>query len=556
MSPLPDVADPKRLNLPVHPRALKLASIVFAIVASIAIVSTARVFSGTVDEPAHIAGGMQWLTTNRYDYDVQHPPLGRIAVAIGPYLQHARGDAAPTVFEEGAQILGNGAHYVDTLASARHGVLLFFLVLSGTVWMWGRRLLDDWGAAVAVLFVVTNPNILAHAGLATTDMACAATTALALFAGVWWIERPSWQRSALFGAAIGAAISSRLSSIAFVGGPLVVCYGLRVWATRSWSVGANESLGRTMAKLGTIMLAAILFIWATYRFAVGPMHPGGVSVPAPAFLTGVETFFLHGSSGHPTYLLGTPSNRGWWYYFPFALLVKTPLPLLLFSALGAAGVIAQLRQRRDWQSAVPLVAAITIVLISLTVRVNLGVRLVLPVYPLIAIVAAQGIAYLVRQQPGRASQLIAGAALACAAFIAVRAHPDHLAYFNPLAGANPENVLVDSNLDWGQDLYRLRDTIAARGIKDSVLVAYFGTADLTAAGVPRARALGVHEQASGWIAASETFLAGEWVGHAYAWILQYPPTARIGPSMRLWYIPPVVHAPSQGGDATIGSSPR
>jgi len=415
---------------------------------------------------------------------------------------------------------------------------------------------DDVGAAIATAFLVTNPNVLAHAGLATTDIACAATTTLALFAGAWWIDQPTWRRSALFGAAIGAAVASRLSSIAFVGGPLVACYFVRWWATKSPRIASRESRTSTVPALATIAGVALFAIWAIYRFAVGPMHPGGISVPAPAFLSGVETFFLHGSSGHPAYLLGTPSNRGWWYYFPVALLVKTPLPLLLFAALGAAEIGTQLRRERDWRSAMPVVSAITIVLISLTVRVNLGVRLVLPVYPLMAIVGAQGVAYLVRQQAGRATQLIAGAALASAAFIAVRAHPDHLAYFNAFAGDHPESVLVDSNLDWGQDLYRLRDTLAARGIKDSVRVAYFGTADLTAAGVPNARALGLHEPATGWIAASETFLAGEWVGHAYAWLLQYPPTARIGPSMRLWYIPPSVHASTQRGDSTTGSSPR
>jgi hypothetical protein len=120
----------------------------------------------------------------------------------------------------------------------------------------------------------------------------------------------------------------------------------------------------------------------------------------------------------------------------------------------------------------------------------------------------------------------------------VRSYPDQLSYFNALAGDHPEHILVDSNLDWGQDLYRLRDTIVARGIQDTVRVAYFGTAALPAAGVPHARELGLHERATGWIAASETYLAGEWVGRAYMWLLAYEPVARIGPSMRLWYIPP------------------
>jgi hypothetical protein len=329
---------------------------------------------------------------------------------------------------------------------------------------------------------------------------------------------------------------------------LVVCYVLRGIADRSWSFGGNakRSVG---AALG-VAVAMSFVIWAAYRFHAAP------------FIDGVERFLLHGSSGHPTFLLGTPSNRGWWYYFPVALLVKTPAPLLIATLLGAAAAIKSLRHEppnarhhepsgegsRLWQSAVPFASAITILAISLTVKVDLGVRLVLPIYPLMAIVGAQGLAYLLREHASRTTRGLTAALLAWTILTPIRSYPDHLAYFNALAGDHPENVLVDSNLDWGQDLYRLRDTIVARGITDTVRVAYFGTADLTAAGVPRARLLGLHERTTGWIAASETFLAGEWVGRAYAWLLEYPPVARIGPSMRLWYIAP--------GSATTGSSPR
>jgi hypothetical protein len=210
--------------------------------------------------------------------------------------------------------------------------------------------------------------------------------------------------------------------------------------------------------------------------------------------------------------------------------------------------VTRLRQQRDWAAAAPICSALVMIVISLFVRVDLGVRLILPVYPLLAIAGAQAIAYLLEQQRTRVSLAAAGALLASSIVIAVRSYPDHLSYFNALAGAHPEHILVDSNLDWGQDLYRLRDTIAARGIRDSVRVAYFGTAAIAAAGVPNARELGLHERATGWIAASETYLAGEWVGRAYVWLLEYEPVARIGPSMRLWYIPPA--------SATRDSTPR
>lgn len=506
-----------------------------ALAATVAVASTARTFSGTADEPAHLAAGMQWLTSGGYTYDLQHPPLGRIAAAIGPYLAGARGANDPAIYDEGARILGSGTHYVDTLAAARHGELVFFVLLLLVVWLWSRRLSGELGAAIATLLLVTNPNVLAHAGLATTDIACAATTTLALFLAARWVESPTLPRSLAFGGAAGLAVGSRLSALAFIGASLAVSYAAYAWVARRARI-EREGDVPVWTQVGIGALVCCGLVWAVYRFAVGPVHPGGHSVPAPAFIAGVNTFLLHGSSGHPTFLLGTPSNRGWWYYFPVALAVKTPIPLLLLAAVGMAAAWTTVASRLAWAPAIPAVAALAIVGVSLAVRVDLGVRLVLPVYPLLAIAGAYGATRLWSDVSSAAPRIVVGGLLAWALVIVVRSHPDHLAYFNLLAGDHPEHVLVDSNLDWGQDLYRLRDTLAARGIRDSVRVAYFGTSDVDSI-VPRARDLGLHERTTGWIAASETYLAGEWVGHAYAWLLDYPTVARIGPSMRLWYIP-------------------
>ena len=71
-------------------RAWTALSWTMVLAGALAVASTARVFSGTVDEPAHLAAGMQWLTTGDYSYDLQHPPLGRIAAAMGPYVHGAR----------------------------------------------------------------------------------------------------------------------------------------------------------------------------------------------------------------------------------------------------------------------------------------------------------------------------------------------------------------------------------------------------------------------------------------------------------------------------------
>src|SRR6478609_7009640 len=98
-------------------RAWTSLSLSMVLAGALAVASTARVFSGTVDEPAHLAAGMQWLTTGEYSYDLQHPPLGRIAAALGPYVHGARSAGDPAIYDEGAKILGTGARYSEMLAS-------------------------------------------------------------------------------------------------------------------------------------------------------------------------------------------------------------------------------------------------------------------------------------------------------------------------------------------------------------------------------------------------------------------------------------------------------
>src|SRR5271168_2199305 len=51
--------------------------------------STWRVYSHTWDEPEHLAAGLELLDRGRYEYDIEHPPLARVLIAMGPYLAGA-----------------------------------------------------------------------------------------------------------------------------------------------------------------------------------------------------------------------------------------------------------------------------------------------------------------------------------------------------------------------------------------------------------------------------------------------------------------------------------
>jgi hypothetical protein len=119
------------------------------------------------------------------------------------------------------------------------------------------------------------------------------------------------------------------------------------------------------------------------------------------------------------------------------------------------------------------------------------------------------------------------------------AHPDYLAYFNELAGKHPERILVDSDLDWGQDLLRLVEELRARHV-ERVAIAYNGSADLSRHGLPAFRPLVPHQPTTGWIAISEMRLKigeGRPPYDEFAWLEAYEPVARVGRSIRLYYVP-------------------
>jgi 4-amino-4-deoxy-L-arabinose transferase-like glycosyltransferase len=395
------------------------------------------------------------------------------------------------------------------------------------------------GATLGTLFAAANPNLLAHAGIAGTDLAPAAVVAAGAYGWMRWRERPTRGHAVLLGLALGLGVTTKFSAIAFLGLTIVLVEAARALVPARTAAGHGDEPFAWRSALVALGVAA-LATWGVYRFDVGPIAAGGVPVPAPRLFEGLAAFFTHGSGGHPAFLLGEVRVRGWWYYYLVVLAVKTPLPLL---ALAIVGSVHAVRARRveGWPALVPLVGAIAVLVPALLSRVDLGVRIVLAVYPFMAVLAVRGTVESWRAAGSGRRVLVRrvalGALVAGSLVIPVRAWPDYLAYFNAAAGRRPERVLVDSNLDWGQDLYRLADTVRARGI-DSIRVHYFGSSRLASVGLVNARRLARDERTTGWVAASETFLAGVWSDTSLRWLARRRPVARIGPSMRLYYIPP------------------
>ena len=562
-----------------HRLLVPIALLLLMVAACATVASTWSTFSHTWDEPEHLAAGLQLVDTGHYDYDIQHPPIARALLAIGPYLAGARsqGLRPPDGKPEGIEILYGEGHYDLYLTLARAGVLPFLVMLIWVTYLWGRTVLDRGGALAAAVMVASTPTVLGHAGIATLDVAAAASCLLALYAFRQWLLTGHWRDAALLGAAGGLALGVKMSAIPYGGIAGVLILGIHL-IDEHREPSRREPVGATGWWMGgllaVVLVGAVLtlayggrWIYLTdhihhFNQAIGylfgyktgvlrePAYDVFEHFPVPLalqwYLGALQAVTVHNDRGHLSYLLGELRSGGWAGFYLLAIGVKTQWPLLFGGLAGFGLLIRQAwRETRLAPLTLPAMTAGILFFASDYSHINIGVRHVLIVYPLLAVGAAVTATTLWRSvQAGGRGAILACVLLATGALgegmTLVKTWPDYLAYFN-LFAPHPEQVLVDSDLDWGQDFKRLRMRLAELKIP-AVSLAYLGTADLNREALPSYRLLTNPEQpVSGWVAVSA--LARAYSPGHLAWLNAYPVRERIGRTIDLYYIP-AISAPS------------
>jgi 4-amino-4-deoxy-L-arabinose transferase-like glycosyltransferase len=522
----------------------------YAAIIALAVVrvrSASQVFNATVDEPMHIACGLDWLRGVPYTAFPDNPPLTRILAALPAWIAGVpTPPSSMPINERGNSILYSG-DYVRNIAEARLGNLLFLVIGIAAVGAWAARRFGSAAGLVAASLFAWLPPIRAHAGLATTDMAMTALFPLGLLLLERWLDASTPVRSAALGAAVGLGALSKFSFLMFF-----LIAAMIVIVTRAARREARASRAGVFLSLSVVAL----IVWAGYRFETGTLaraHPAtsylvgelvppaargaatwvarNVPIPAPLYVVGAAALEADDLHGHEAFLLGETRLHGWWYYFPVALFYKTPLPFLILASLGSALVLARERRSAD-------VVLIPLVLLAclLPASIDIGVRHILPLYAPLAAMAGHAIVVLWRKLAGRL------AAVALALWMAAGtegAHPDYLPWFNETAGSHPERILLDSNLDWGQDYLRLAKTLNERNIDRVLVLLNGGTIRLENHIRPgiSGGAIEPWKKAPGWYAVSETPLAVNPEARAggYRWLEKYA-YERIGKTIRLYRV--------------------
>ncbi len=494
-----------------------------------------RGLSLTSDELPHFGAGYTYLTTGEtwHIAPLGNPPLLLAWIAwpivlATPHLPletltnwHAT--ALQPYFRAILPLLGP----VERLEVAgRVPVMLLGVLLGSLVFRWAADLFGHRGGLLALALMAFDPTMLAHAQLATIDVGVTLLGFAAFFLawrslrsavgtrfprpGPWW--------DVAIGLLAGATMAAKLSGL--IWGGLLATFIAVAEAVRLLGSGATplRVIATVARRMAVIAGVAFLFLWGVYGFRVGPVHVGSsvLTMPASDHWEGLVQQ-MSSPSIRMMFLAGEARVGGWWWYFPFAFLIKNPIPLLvvwigafvlalagrrdvadadvrsadLRASLRTDGTPAELGaetaplRRTEGQGLTVLDCVFLLgfpavyVAVAMYSMMNIGYRHLLPIHPFLYVFAAQWVTGWLdgSESAGMGAEtarLWWGARLRNRGYKAlwlvlgvwyvigtVRVFPHYLAYFNELVGGpgNGYRYLVDSNLDWGQGFKALREEL-------------------------------------------------------------------------------------------------
>lgn len=550
-----------------------LALPLLAAAASVAaMVGAALTETPTFDEYAHAPAGVAHWRQGAFHLHPYNPPLGKMWMALPTALDPGvesppyEGDGvhwAPWIY--GQEFLErNREKYLGLIARARLMIVPLVLLTGAIVYAWTRSLFGPYAAAMSTTLFLLSPTVLAHGHMATSDAASMATIALAAFALRWSAQSPTWTRVAVGGAALGLALAVKFSALFL----LIVAPPL--WAVLAWPALAGRSrAGGLAGRLAAYLLAAWVVVNGSMGFSgsfdrVGSLSPRSefvgriarrLPVSAPIllpreYIRGLDVLQFETETGqYPGYFRGRWSTEGLPYYYFAAFAIKEPEVVVLLAVLSLAALPAV---RPGWRESAAVLAplAVFLLLVAFYNSINWGLRYVLPAYPFVFILIGSCFRWielrLARGAEGSTAPpridrrwWVAGPLAAYMLVLTAWNYPGYLGYFNALVGgpARGDEWLVGSNLEWGQDLYRLPEAARRLGVEQWKLL-YFGNVDPGLYGIEYELAPG--SPAPGVYAVSVSFLRGmpcavlfeggppREVHDRAAWLARLTPTERLG----------------------------
>lgn len=568
-----------------------LAAVILLITGAVTIISMKN-DSLTMDELAHLPAGYSYLNQQDMRLNPEHPPLIKDLAAVP--LLFIKGIQFPSDIQSwksdingqwdfGSYFLFHSSNPTEQIIFwGRIPMVLILLLLGFYIFKWGKELFGNKAGLFALLLFSLCPTFLAHGKLVTTDIGAAAGVLIALYYFVKALKMPTATNIILAGVFFGLAQLCKFSVI------LLIPFFIMLWFF--WWISKSGKLLQTLKIIIAVFTIGFLVIWPVYQFHVWN-YPQEMQVrdiknniasypdtiknsvlwmaekpilrPYAQYFMGLFMVFNRATSGNTTYFLGEISNQGWKSYFPIVYFIKNPLPLHIFSIIAIIFGLYAIKKPFNGNPIKKLLAWIkfrfpefsmlafigTYWAATLTSNLNLGIRHLAPIFPLTFLLV--GYVVMKWMEKDKLKYVFVSILILWQTFSVASVFPNFIAYFNELAGGAKGGYAyaVDSNLDWGQDLKRLRIWIDQKNI-DKVYVDYFGGSDLDFyLGDKYIRWSGNNNPnqlpKGSYLAISATFLQeGRGINAPgfnqssgfYCWLNKYEPVERIGYSIFVYKI--------------------
>lgn len=448
----------------------------------------------TVDEVMNLAAGLSyWQTGEFFIYRVNPPPAKMLAVLPAllarPQTNFAQYHDNPTQrveFSAGLDFTRlNSSRIFDLVRLARLAGVGWSILAGWLIYRWTRDLYGGYPGCLALALWCFEPFVLGHAPLVTVDVAAAATGLAASYAFFRHLRAPTLRTTLVAGLLLGLAVLTKFTLLVLY--PVFALF----WALDRWARrNPGSQTPSTAASFGQLVLTVLLSInlinlaygcrgsglaLGDYPFnsrlfaGEASTKPGNrfreswlgsLPVPLPEdFVRGIDVQRVDFEGERLSYLRGTWGKRGWWYFYFYVLAVKLPLGTQALILWGLVNTVVRRGDRVGRLESLmpPFVALAILALLSSQTGYTLHGRYAIPALPYLMINAGGVVA----SPPGRwrsRVRWLAWGLVTATALSSLRIYPHSLSYFNEAIGG-PErgaDYLIDSNIDWGQDLLELK----------------------------------------------------------------------------------------------------
>lgn len=362
------------------------------------------------------------------------------------------------------------------------------LLTAFTIFFFTRKWFGDITAFLASCFFLFEPTIFSHSHYITLDIGFTLLFFITYWLLITFYQKQNLKNLLILGLSTGFLSAAKVTGISYLGITLTIFYFIfRKKITKIFS-----------PKYLFMFITTVIFsIWFIYRFQFGTLGgftEGGLRqsnlivsklesinpvlanlfkkslttpVPLGGYLRIIKNTAVYNLSPKSSFFMGEMRSNSVRLYLPL-LLLKTPLPLIIFFFLGILGLKDK---KKLFILFIPIVSILIYMFFS---NVNLRLRYILPIYPFIAIISASGFTNFFKKSPVFRIPLLL---LLVLFFITFRKSLPHtISYANELSTffGKPYTIFSDSNIDWGQGLIGLKKYVNSRNV-GIVNLSYYGT---------------------------------------------------------------------------------